>query len=97
MKLKTYLAFRPMEGFTDQWFIFVCSDDNECANHNGGCAHECVNIEGGHFCRCNEGYRLHVDEKTCIRKLDDLCWCVQRSCFRISEIFWTARIHYILT
>jgi hypothetical protein len=36
-----------------------CADIDECASDNGGChptLGECRNTEGGHFCRCMDGY-----------------------------------------
>ena len=26
----------------------TCADIDECAEHNGGCAHECTNLDGGY-------------------------------------------------
>jgi len=35
-----------------------CIDVNECEINNGGCSHDCVNLNGTSFCSCPNGYRL---------------------------------------
>ena len=50
-----------------------CHDVNECAEDNGGCTQECVNIDGSYECRCSVGYFMESDGKTC-SDLDE-CSC----------------------
>ena len=45
--------------------FFLLSDINECDMNNGDCEHLCVNKEGSFECKCNVGYRLQPDKKTC--------------------------------
>lgn len=40
-------------------------DINECEDKNGDCQHECLNTLGSYTCRCQEGYRLRPDNRTC--------------------------------
>ncbi|XP_013385287.1 multiple epidermal growth factor-like domains protein 6 [Lingula anatina] len=40
-------------------------DVNECLSNNGGCQQMCRNFWGGHECRCQAGYRLGADGKSC--------------------------------
>ena len=48
--------------FHDGLFI----DIDECKEDNGGCEHECVNIDGGYYCKCPLGYSLSSnDNHTC--------------------------------
>ncbi|KAN0012440.1 hypothetical protein ACTFIU_007743 [Dictyostelium citrinum] len=42
-----------------------CTDINECATSNGGCAHTCSNTAGGFTCSCRAGYTLASDKKSC--------------------------------
>ena len=44
------------------------TDVNECAVHNGGCAHICENLDGSFKCSCREGFKLHLNGKDCIGK-----------------------------
>ena len=41
------------------------SDIDECAVENGGCHHTCHNTPGSFECRCNSGYSLASDGRTC--------------------------------
>ena len=44
----------------------ICfSDIDECAAENGGCDQLCVNTDGSHDCKCNAGYTLAANKKTC--------------------------------
>ncbi|XP_057313955.1 uncharacterized protein LOC130655241 isoform X2 [Hydractinia symbiolongicarpus] len=43
----------------------ICMDVNECENNNGGCAQQCVNIEGSFYCQCNPGFVLEVSQRKC--------------------------------
>ncbi|KAB7498137.1 Multiple epidermal growth factor-like domains protein 6 [Armadillidium nasatum] len=39
-----------------------------CANNNGGCEQECLDIiTGGIQCRCSKGYVLAEDQRSCVR------------------------------
>ena len=40
-------------------------DIDECATGNGGCSQICVNKPGSFECKCNAGYVLADDKKTC--------------------------------
>ena len=47
-------------------FIFCAIlDINECATDNGECDQICVNKQGSYECKCNNGYLLADDKKTC--------------------------------
>ncbi|XP_033166552.1 low-density lipoprotein receptor isoform X2 [Drosophila mauritiana] len=39
---------------------------NECSSKNGGCMHQCVNLEVGYRCECQDGYKLAADQHTCV-------------------------------
>ncbi len=36
-----------------------------CSFGNDSCEHECVSVLKGFHCRCNDGYTLNDDKKTC--------------------------------
>ncbi|EHB13216.1 hypothetical protein GW7_11589 [Heterocephalus glaber] len=42
-------------------------DVDECTVVNGGCQQRCINTLGTFHCECDTGYRLHADERTCIK------------------------------
>jgi cysteine-rich repeat protein len=42
-----------------------CSDVDECATNNGGCADTCTNTVGGFVCSCGPGYVLDVNGHNC--------------------------------
>ncbi|ELK13586.1 hypothetical protein PAL_GLEAN10012839, partial [Pteropus alecto] len=42
-------------------------DVDECTVVNGGCQQSCINTLGTFHCECDTGYRLHADERTCIK------------------------------
>lgn len=48
--------------------VFAFPVINYCSFGNHSCQHECVSVLNGYFCRCNEGYTLQEDGKTCLRK-----------------------------
>ncbi|TRY79920.1 hypothetical protein TCAL_16074 [Tigriopus californicus] len=44
-----------------------CEDVDECSQDNGGCAHLCVNEQGGYTCGCRDGFQLdQSDNRTCL-------------------------------
>ena len=45
--------------------VLCAADIDECSSSNGGCAHNCTNLVGGHECSCRDGYTLGADNKTC--------------------------------
>ncbi|XP_024901834.1 EGF-like and EMI domain-containing protein 1 [Pteropus alecto] len=45
----------------------VLPDVDECTVVNGGCQQSCINTLGTFHCECDTGYRLHADERTCIK------------------------------
>ncbi|KAL4661090.1 matrilin-4, partial [Arapaima gigas] len=51
---------------------------NYCSFGNHSCQHECVGVLNGYYCRCNEGYTLQENGKTCLQ--DDLCNTVEHGC-----------------
>jgi cysteine-rich repeat protein len=42
-----------------------CTDIDECATDNGGCAQTCTNTIGGFACSCGAGYVLDANGRTC--------------------------------
>ena len=40
-------------------------DINECDALNGGCEHLCQNNNGSYNCKCNKGFFLDGNGKTC--------------------------------
>lgn len=38
---------------------------DECKLNKHGCEHNCVNKIGGYECKCNIGYSLRSDGRTC--------------------------------
>ena len=46
-------------------FFLALIDVDECATGNGGCSQVCDNKPGSFECKCNAGYVLADDKKTC--------------------------------
>ncbi len=44
---------------------YLSIDIDECEASNGGCGHNCTNLEGSYECSCREGYELNEDLLTC--------------------------------
>ncbi|XP_039468568.1 matrilin-4-like [Oreochromis aureus] len=61
-----------------------------CSFGNHSCDHECVSVLNGYRCRCNEGYRLLEDGKTC--QAIDLCAEGKHDCEQIC-ISAAGRLH----
>lgn len=40
-------------------------DINECSDSNGGCDHNCTNLDGSHECSCRDGFILSGDNRMC--------------------------------
>ena len=50
----------------------ACQDIDECLEVAGACSQQCVNIEGGHTCKCDPNYyQREPDGKTC-KRLDNI-------------------------
>ena len=46
--------------------VFVSpADIDECLSSNGLCAQQCINTEGSYSCRCNHGFFLDSNGRTC--------------------------------
>ena len=49
--------------------LFVSpSDNDECLSSNGFCAQQCINTAGSYSCRCNHGFFLDSNGRTCSGK-----------------------------
>ena len=48
--------------------IWLLPDIDECVVDNGGCNQICVNKPGSFECKCEPGYLLSDDGKTCVGK-----------------------------
>lgn len=46
--------------------IINSPDVDECLLLNHGCDQECDNTEGSYVCKCNTGYELDHDERSCL-------------------------------
>ena len=45
--------------------MYTCTDINECATNNGGCAQICTNTVSSYYCSCGAGYMMGSDGHTC--------------------------------
>uniref|UniRef100_A0A2C9JEB6 Uncharacterized protein n=1 Tax=Biomphalaria glabrata TaxID=6526 RepID=A0A2C9JEB6_BIOGL len=57
----------------------VFSDINECVADIDGCEQDCEDVEGSYNCKCNAGYTLTADRKTC-EKIRDPCENLSINC-----------------
>uniref|UniRef100_S4RZX5 Matrilin 4 n=1 Tax=Petromyzon marinus TaxID=7757 RepID=S4RZX5_PETMA len=63
--------------------IDIVSVKKLCSVVNHGCQHICVDTPGSYYCRCNEGYILNEDKKTCSRLVLDICATIEHGCEHI--------------
>ena len=50
--------------------MYDCVTVDECLDgENGGCGQICVNTEDSFYCKCQTGYLLDLDGKTCLGQL----------------------------
>ena len=61
----SYQTDRKSDFFTPEILFLPFIDVNECAVENGGCDHDCINLEGSFECFCETGYELQSDGKKC--------------------------------
>ena len=66
-------------------------DINECEISNGGCQHQCININGSYTCQCNEGFLLNSNGKTCTGKfwIESSLIClslIKKNCCKLSVL-----------
>lgn len=47
--------------------VFFSSDVNECELQTDECNHHCINTEGSYNCKCNIGYLLQDNRRTCVK------------------------------
>ena len=50
----------------------VLTDVDECLESNGGCDHNCTNLEGSFECSCLAGFALNVTDGGCSGELEQL-------------------------
>ena len=60
MHKRISMEFRFVEAFTLPCYMF-CADIDECSAGLLNCSGECVNYNGGAYCRCESGYRANND------------------------------------
>uniref|UniRef100_A0A3P9D3C3 Matrilin 4 n=1 Tax=Maylandia zebra TaxID=106582 RepID=A0A3P9D3C3_9CICH len=74
-------SFDLIHQFGIQFQDKLCAIDlliDYCSFGNHSCDHECVSVLNGYRCRCNEGYRLLEDSKTCQDM--NMCNTVEHGC-----------------
>ena len=61
---KVWLAWNVLgDSIKHLWSIV---DVDECETGNGGCSQKCVNRNATYECRCEKGYQLQADNRTCL-------------------------------
>ena len=45
---------------------YLSLDIDECLVNKGGCSHICINKPGSYRCKCQDGYKLAANKKTCL-------------------------------
>ena len=56
--------------------FFHSTDINECDFDNGGCSHNCSNVNGSYYCKCLTGYiTADVDDHECDGMLRNIYTC----------------------
>ena len=45
--------------------VFILADMNECSVNNGGCEHDCDDLDGSYRCSCRTGFLLGNDAHSC--------------------------------
>ena len=68
--------------------LIYYTDINECLIDNGGCEHNCINIEGinsttglGYQCGCDNGYQLAPNNHDC----NGMCACFSVSIYPVTH------------
>ena len=56
--------------------MFFETDMDECSSSNGGCDHNCLNLEGSFECSCRDGFVLGEDSMSC----EDIDECLTDQC-----------------
>ena len=51
--------------FSDNNFLLLFSDIDECAEETSNCSQVCINTVPGYYCSCDSGYLLNGDRATC--------------------------------
>ena len=54
--------------------VYTCTDINECATNNGGCAQICTNTVSSYHCSCGAGYMMGGDGHTCSGEEDTIIY-----------------------
>jgi len=62
----------------------LCADIDECSVNNGGCDQLCVNTVGSYHCSCQPQYRLHYNQRDCLRELLATTTSCNRSSFNVT-------------
>ncbi|XP_018429221.1 PREDICTED: matrilin-4 [Nanorana parkeri] len=63
-------SFDLIQHFAIQFQDKLCGVDM-CTEMDHGCQHICVSVPSSYYCKCNPGYKLNADGKTC--SMIDLC------------------------
>ncbi|XP_040187550.1 matrilin-4 isoform X2 [Rana temporaria] len=63
-------SFDLIQHFAIQFQDKLCGVDM-CTEMDHGCQHTCVSVPSSYYCKCNPGYKLNADGKTC--SIIDMC------------------------